>query len=289
MKRTVSALFALFALDGCALVPQGGIGDTPVPDECREVPPAPAADGRAAAMVRIARAEWHAWGDRVAELQPGRQVLILPDGKATGWEEERPAFAALARYWCVTPPRRNHWALAAQAAGFPNVETAAGTIDKTAFERTPIGLSPFNEPWSAAFVSWVVWQAGVAEDRFRYSDTHWDYVADAITAAPGSRSFTARGIADTVPRPGDLACATRSGQPPADWHDLATEGSRPMHCDIVVGTAPCAFAASGRCVEAIGGNVLQGVTLTRAPLDAAGHLLTGPEVSRDWIVILAGD
>lgn len=256
--------------------PPGGM---PVPPACAGRQP-PAAADPAAAMVALARAEWRAWGERVIELRPGAQVLTLPDDRPQPWEQERPAFARLAAYWCATPPYTNYWALAARAAGFATVQGADGGIDGTAFNRLAIGNSPFNAPWSAAFTSWLVWGAGVPAARFRFSDTHWDYIADIMTAPPGSRAFAAHAAAAYAPRPGDLVCATRAGPPLGDWRRLL-EGTRPMHCDLVVGTRAC---AAGRCLEAIGGNVLQAVSLTLAPVDAAGRL--SPTGARNWIVVL---
>lgn len=257
----------------------------PVPLACSDRRPSPAAEGLAGAVVRAATAEWRKWGERVVELQPGRSVLMLSGSLPTVWEQEPDAFPMLANYWCAAPPYRNFWETAARHAGFDQVRAPNGAIDRYALENLPVGSAPFADPWSAAFVSYVVFLGGVPDQRFRYSDTHWDYVADAITAAPGTRAFSAAGVRDTAARPGDLLCATRSGTPPYDWRALPAGGSRPMHCDIVVGAAPCAFSPSRRCVEAIGGNVLQGVTLSRIPTDALGHVLPGGE-GRDWIVIL---
>lgn len=268
-------------LAGClAGRPPAGV---PVPPACAGAQPPLAADP-GAAMVGLARAAWRAWGERVVELRPGAAVLTLPDGVAQPWEQERPAFARLADYWCAVPPHTNYWARAARAAGFAAVQRPDGSIDGTAFNRLAIGDSPFSIPWSAAFTSWLVWSAGIPAEHFRFSDTHWDYVADAMTAPAGSRAFVARPATTAVPRPGDLVCATRARPPPADWQRLL-DGTRPMHCDLVVGQGPCAFAASGRCLDVIGGNVLQAVSLTRAALDTGGRLVPGQ--GRDWLVVLA--
>jgi hypothetical protein len=286
MNKAGAILLILgLGLSACAKSPGVGTQAVPEPAACAGTQPAAPPDGTAAAMVRIARGEWRKWGERVVELQPGRAVVILPNSHPAMWEEERDAFPSLADYWCATPPHRNHWELTAQAAGYSNVQNPDGSVEKTAFRRTPIGMSPFDEPWSAAFTSWVIWMAGVPDGRFLYSDTHWDYINDIMTAPPGARAFRARPIAAGPPLAGDLVCATRSGAPPADWREL-TLGTRPMHCDIVVGFGACDFSPSGRCIEAIGGNVMQSVSLTRAPVDAAGNLVAGGATGRDWIVVL---
>ncbi|PWR23399.1 DUF2272 domain-containing protein [Zavarzinia compransoris] len=267
-----------------AALPARPVGDIPVPFACGDRAPAPARDGLAAAMVRIAAAEWTRWGRREVEIQPGRSLLLLPSTAATVWEHEREAFPMLAEYWCATPPHRNYWEIAAISAGFAEVRAADGAIEQEALDRLPVGRSPFAEPWSAAFVSWVVYGAGVPESRFRYSDTHWDYVADSANAG---RAFRIAGIDEAAPRAGDLVCATRSAPPARHWRQLVAEGSRPMHCDIVVGRAGCSFSPSGQCIEAIGGNVLQGVTLSRIAVDARGRVMPGGWApGRDWIAVL---
>lgn len=267
-----------------ASVDAGGI---PVPYACSGRQPALAPGGLANAMVGIARGEWQKWGARTIDIRPDATVLTLPGRIPAVWEQEREGFPMLAEYWCAVPPYRNYWEQAAKSAGFSYVVADDGGIDDDAFKRQSVGGSPFGEPWSAAFTSWVIHRAGLPESRFRYSDTHWDYVSDAMTAAPGTRAFRALGIALAPPAPGDLVCATRSGTPPATWQDLALQGTRPMHCDIVVGYTACTFSPSGRCIEAIGGNVLQAVSLSRIPLDSAGRVVPGlPGTGRDWVVVL---
>lgn len=259
----------------------------PVPYACSGAQPPLAPGGLAAAMIRIARGEWAKWGSRTIDLRPDATILTLPGGIPAVWEQERDGFPMLAEYWCAVPPYRNYWEQAATSAGFTSIVADDGNIDDTAFKRQAVGTSPFGEPWSAAFTSWVIHMAGVPDARFRYSDTHWDYVADAMTAAPGTRAFRAAGIRLEAAQPGDLVCATRSGTPPAAWQDLAYQGTRPMHCDIVVGFTACGFSTSGRCLEAIGGNVLQAVSLSRIPLDATGRVVPGmPGQGRDWLVLL---
>ena len=298
---TVVVLALLLAVGSCATrqrtrVPAQGGSPTaeapirpaynvPVPLACSDRRPPPAAEGLAGAMVRVAAAEWRKWGERVVEIQPGRAVMELPDAMPTVWEQEADAFPMLADYWCATPPFRNYWEVAARHAGTGAIRRPDGSIDRYVLEQMPVGDTPFAAAWSAAFVSYVVFMGGVPDSRFRYSDTHWDYVADTITAPAGSRAFRAAGINEVPPRPGDLVCATRSGGPPADWHRLPAEGTRPMHCDIVVGPASCGYSASGRCIEAIGGNVLQGVTLSRIPVDTLGRVIPGGE-ERAWVVVL---
>ncbi|MCW0180886.1 MAG: DUF2272 domain-containing protein [Zavarzinia sp.] len=267
-----------------ATIDAGGI---PVPYACGGRQPALMPGGLAAAMIGVARGEWQKWGSRTIDIRPDATVLTLPGRIPAVWEQERDGFPMLAEYWCAVPPYRNYWEQAAKSAGFSDVVADDGGIDDDAFKRQSVGGSPFGEPWSAAFTSWVIHMAGLPESRFRYSDTHWDYVSDALMAAPGTRAFRATGIALAPAAPGDLVCATRSGTPPANWQDLASQGTRPMHCDIVVGYTACGFSPSGRCIEGIGGNVLQAVSLSRIPVDGGGRLVPGlPGQGRDWVVVL---
>lgn len=114
----------------------------------------------------------------------------------------------------------------------------------------------WRTPWSAAFISWLMCEGGVAE--FRRSWAHRDYVDAAIAAAEGgpAHAYHARDP-DEVPRVGDLLCSSR-----ADYRtDLAARRTDPngearMHCDLVV-----ALHAPTGIVLAIGGNLDNAVAL----------------------------
>ena len=136
-----------------------------------------------------------------------------------------------------------------------------------------------QKPWSAAFVSWVMQQAGVPEGQFPAAAAHGVYLAQLIEDAelPG-RWFVPRRIADHSPEPGDLVCASRGPLGPSgDDTSPAFLRTSQTHCDLVVGR-------SGATLEVVGGNVRNSVSKTTLALDSAGRLQ--PEPRRQWFVVL---
>jgi len=138
-----------------------------------------------------------------------------------------------------------------------------------------------KQPWSAAFVSWIMRGAGVPETQFKRAPAHWIYLARAIEEAsyPG-RYFVPRRVTDYSPNPGDLICAYRGGsRPPSSGGYTSAYGlsGRPTHCDLVVGK-------SGRSLEVIGGNVRNSVSKVTLELDGNGRLQRVPR--RPWFLIL---
>ena len=138
-----------------------------------------------------------------------------------------------------------------------------------------------REPWSAAFISWVMQGAGVPEYQFPPAIAHSVYLASLIEESifPG-RWFVPRRVRDYSPNPGDLICAPRGGSHPAaidgyiSPHSLEGASS---HCDLVV-------AKSGQTLEVVGGNVRNSVSRTNLELDGQGHLQPVPR--RPWFLIM---
>src|SRR6185295_2160979 len=95
------------------------------------------------------------------------------------------------------------------------------------------------DPWSAAFVSWVMCEAGLGDvSQFQRAIAHWVYIDQAIHARAGSApgaGFVAYDLGEEAIVPGDLLC---SSQRPA-YRSIAERrrqlgiGAR-THCDIVV-------------------------------------------------------
>ncbi|VTU35989.1 hypothetical protein H6CHR_04587 [Variovorax sp. PBL-H6] len=139
---------------------------------------------------------------------------------------------------------------------------------QTALDRVAV----IDTPWSAAFVSWLARKAGLGPQEFVFSEAHADYAAaawqagtDEVQGRPTTYAMRACDLARTPPRVGDLVCHARGDHEGlADFEglgrNLATRrtggGALPMHCDVVVGVDATGF-------DAIGGNVLQSVTLRR--------------------------
>lgn len=130
-----------------------------------------------------------------------------------------------------------------------------------------------DNPWSAAFISWVVQRAGVP--GFRTSASHFDYVRAARREAAGSPYRFAEPMSAKL-EAGDMLCYVRTGR--VYGHDgllKAIDGSTislPMHCDLIVATA------NGKAY-AVGGNVQQAVTMRIFNLNAQGQLWGVPRRS----------
>ncbi len=132
-----------------------------------------------------------------------------------------------------------------------------------------------DTPWSAAFISYVVRQAGVGANAFQFGNAHRVYIYDAFAASAaeptkeaGDRLYRACPLATTKPRPGDLICAQRE----PTFSDASDEAVRERiraelgnstgprtvrrtHCEVVA-----QIDARAREMYTIGGNVNQAVT-----------------------------
>lgn len=199
------------------------------------------------ALIARATEEWEFFG---------RQVVVLRDGEESiphvgAWEDEDGVYSARVNaYWRVV--------------GKPQLD----------------GMDCQN-PWSAAFISWVAQQAGVPESQLSAAAAHRVYLAGIITAAdqPG-RFFVPQRVADYSPKAGDLVCLARgASQVSAPGEYVTAESLRgaQTHCDLVV-------ANTGRTIEVIGGNVRNSVSKTVLELDSAGRLQ--PEPRRPWFLVL---
>jgi len=138
-----------------------------------------------------------------------------------------------------------------------------------------------RQPWSAAFISWVMNAAGVPEDMFPPAQAHWVYLSEFLARGRDVDSFfVPRTIQEYSPKPGDLICASRepgissyiSEPPPA----YLLENTK-LHCDIVV-------EKDGRTLYAIGGNVRNSVSKSALTLTPDGHLQ--PTRSRPWFLVI---
>ena len=129
-----------------------------------------------------------------------------------------------------------------------------------------------EEPWSAAFISYVMLRAGVDHREFPSAPSHATYVDHMIRTAgefPAEAPFVPHGPTEYAAQPGDLVCADRGAGPHlTHWTQRAADKGafRPMHCDIVVAVSP-------GWVEMTGGNIADAVTRRRFPADAQGMLL----------------
>jgi hypothetical protein len=136
-----------------------------------------------------------------------------------------------------------------------------------------------KEPWSAAFISWIMRAAGVPKDLFPPSSAHRFYLNRFLAKAHDPfAALIPHTIQQYKPRPGDLICATRSKVEPQEVIEkLPASFNSRLHCDIVVET-------DGRTLQAIGGNVRNSVSKTILTLSPDGYLqYAGP---RPWVLII---
>jgi hypothetical protein len=153
---------------------------------------------------------------------------------------------SIAGYWTVTP--QGSWILGNQNDAWMGPDGVA---------------SRWRDPWSAAFVSWVMCEAGLSPNQFTRAVAHHVYIDQAIRARAdrsGQAAYVAYDIGERPIEPGDLLC---SGRRPAyrsiaDRQRQMGDGAR-THCDVVVKLDP-----AGR-VLTIGGNVRGVVSLKVMP------------------------
>jgi hypothetical protein len=191
-------------------------------------------------ILRLADAEWNAFGGQVVYLEGGRE-RIDPVGT---WEDERRGSPRIAAYWLSVD---EDW------SGYD-----------------------CDKPWSAAFISWLMLEAGVPAELFEPSGLHADYLRMiAFNGTEPTARFVLRDARLFSPRPGDLICATRAGATLAAYDDIP-DGT-PMHCDVVV------FNEGGR-LESIGGNVRNSVSKIVRQVSPDGLL---PMIGdRPWAVVV---
>lgn len=130
-----------------------------------------------------------------------------------------------------------------------------------------------DNPWSAAFVSYVMAQARVP--GFRASPRHYDYIRQAFNVDSGGPYYYADPAVQRAD-PGDLLCFVRGNGSTYGYEGLTARlngngGSLASHCDIVVGR--------DRELRTIGGNVFNGVTLRKLKLDVQGRAVLPRPVS----------
>lgn len=140
-----------------------------------------------------------------------------------------------------------------------------------------------HQPWSAAFISWIMRESGVPESEFPSADAHRDYLLPIVEHASTNpqASFLPHSVTEYAPQPGDLICATRGGKPEAlsdelDLHLILTEHTK-LHCDMVV-------ERHDNMLAVIGGNVRNSVSKTFLTLDQNGFVER--TYRRPWFMIL---
>jgi hypothetical protein len=161
-------------------------------------------------------------------------------------DESARVAGSIAGYWSATAD--GSWILERQNAAWSGSDGVAAR---------------WRDPWSAAFISWVMCEAGLDDDRFARAIAHHVYIDQAIQArddasgASAGSAYVAYDVGETEIEPGDMLCSARRNayRSIADRRRALGVGVR-SHCDIVVQADP----ANSR-VLVIGGNVRGAVRL----------------------------
>lgn len=181
-------------------------------------------------------------------------------------EVDSPVFRRVGEYWDKLAEIRDYkvW------RGYNGRSDTKLRLD--ANDRVVEVLENKNQPWSAAFISWVVRMAG-GGDHFRYGPSHSVYIVSALKEAKKANStakFIARRHTAYAPKIGDLIACERRANDDANFDtyiDFVKAEKYEAHCDFVVG-----FDAQKTRAFTIGGNVGNSVKRKEWPLDAQGHI-----------------
>jgi hypothetical protein len=210
-------------------------------------------------IVDIAVQEWAFFGSHTVDVSH-TQFNALPQGVSAaeeGAESVAPVDPAMdttiAGYWSATPD--GPAVLAKQNAAW---YAAGGQPTRWVL------------PWSAAFVSWVMCEAGLGDMRqFQRTIAHREYIDQAIRVHDGQEiygAYTAYDPGERPIEPGDLLCdvatTARYQYHTVDDRRRDMGSYAPAHCDIVV------KIAADR-ILVIGGNILGAVTLAVWPTERA--------------------
>lgn len=229
-------------------------------DPCPALATQTAASDPATRVAAVACAQSLAWSrgfiDRDGRLLPG-PVYEAEATPLSGTGQA--AWRAVAGYWQGS-------GLLPRMAGYPGAQDCAWALESEAASPACRGFV-IDQPWSAAFVSWVMVQAGLP--GFRPSASHIDYVRDAWKR-PALSAYLPADPLTTPPATGDLLCHVRLRGQVLGYEGLARvaagRAGLPMHCDVVVGTD----VQGDSTAWLVGGNVLQAVTLRLLPLNRKG-------------------
>lgn len=138
-----------------------------------------------------------------------------------------------------------------------------------------------DNPWSAAFISWVMVRAGVP--GFTTSPRHIDYIRAAYQAGPSGVPYRLVDPATAKPAPGDLLCFLRDRSSTLSYSGLVqalgngSVGHWKSHCEVVV----AANLGGDQTLYLVGGNVMNTVAMRLLPLDRTGTIKLPPPRERD--------
>jgi len=204
-------------------------------------------------IVDIAAQEWGFFGFTVVDQtniveSESRDRRTRRRGPRLSPQESARVADSIAGYWSITSD--GGWILARQNAIWNG---SAGVAAR------------WRDPWSAAFVSWVMCEGGLGElSQFRRAIAHHAYIDQAIEARDEDvpqAAFVAYDVGELPIEPGDLLCSARRSayRSIADRRENLGDGIR-SHCDIVM-----KLDETNDRILAIGGNVRGAVRLKLLP------------------------
>ncbi len=182
----------------------------------------------------------------VSKVPLAKRIVLVAIGEKIFWrdgqrqETDARVASRVRQYWLAT-----------------NLDYTEAEIQTTKFQS--------SNPWSAAFVSWVMMRAG-AGDQFAYAAAHWRYTAAAKEnrLAGNKNPFKAYRPTERQLKKSTVVVKRRSDS--TATYDNVQLGHK-THGDIVVG-----FDAGE--VLTIGGNVGNSVRITKFPIDEKQFIAT---------------
>jgi hypothetical protein len=215
-------------------------------------------------------------------LAPWQRVLAY-------WQAVDPRLPTQVRYGALRPANRHLLMQALNEATAGRLQGMGVGPDEglesdelRAVQVALARVAVIDTPWSAAFISWLARQAGLAEDEFVFSEAHVDYAGAAWQAGveeaagrPTRYAMRACDLMRTPPRVGDLVCQARGAG--AELRHLRQDrrgagharhrGRRAAHA------LRCGGGVDATGFDTVGGNVLQSVTRRRLDFAPGTRLL----------------
>ncbi len=241
------APFAAQALEVCDIPPRYGVGET------------------AKAIVRTACNEHRLWFRPFIDGNGRIASLAVTEAESDSLADDGlPTWQRVAGYW------RESGTLPAMGA-FPGAQSCqTPTGERMADNDCRAFL--LDNPWSAAFISWVMVRANVP--GFARSPRHIDYIRAAHRGGKAAAPYRLADPAQEKPAPGDLLCFLRERNRPLSHAGLvqALETGNAdrwkSHCEVVV----AGNVGGDRTLYLIGGNVANAVVMRKLSLDRSGRL-----------------
>lgn len=217
-------------------------------------------------LVRLACNEHRLWHAPFIDRQGRAALLPVTEAESSMLADDGlRAWQRVASYWTGS----NTLARTTSHPGSSACLEAAGHGIDNPVQAALCRSFLLDMPWSAAFISWLMGQAGVSD--FPASAAHLDYIAASHRLQGPYR------ISDphqTRIRPGDLLCHLRGSVAQVDHAGLLqalaqgrTHGWQ-SHCDLVIASNP----GGNRTAYLIGGNVLNAVSMRLLEVNERGSL-----------------